>query len=1135
MFVAVVAAGCDKSEDAPVKYTVTFKVDGVVVSTKTVEKASELVVPANPTKAGYTFKHWALDGATTKYNLASELTASITLVAIFEQDEVETTVFTVTFVVEGEDDVLVEVEDGEKVARPDDPVKDGYEFTDWFVGEEGSEVAYDFDEPVTADLTLTAKFEEIVIATHQVSFSVDGSVTGTEVNDGDPVARPDDPEKDGHVFVEWQLNGATYNFGAPVRADITLTAVFAVAVTVKFQIDSNIIQEVIAINTPVNRPADPVKDDFVFDNWYVGEDVYDFSEPVTADITITAQFIAAVTYSITYELNGGTNGDNPETHKNTTALVLKDATKEGAAFVGWFTTVDFSGDAVAEIAVGNTEDVTLYAKWDSSANATFVLNEGSLALEDVIAFRESTYIKTNRYNMTDWSGKDIYVGSNKTGAYWPTMAFKTTDNAGIYELVEKALSKDINATGIALYVSYHGDCASEYKDTIQGIYTDIAAGALVAITGIPAEATTTANIEMYFIAADALTANVSLKIEENDELIAPVREGYKFLGWCTKADLSDEPIFTYVGGAGGEDITYYAKWGAAKKITYVIPFPNAGNNNPELIVEADLPLDLQDIDYNGYTFDGWFATEEGGDPIPQITKFEDVTLYARFTGRTYNITYVLNEGTNHEDNPPTYQTGVGVASFYDATRDGYRFLGWYSVLDVKITSLPTNQAGDVTLTAKWEELVTANITYHLDGGTNHEDNPSQFEETDLTITLQNATKDGHYFDGWFDAAEGGTKVTVIDEFRDYELYAIFYIIAYDINYEGITGATNPDSNPTDYTINTATITFAPATKDGYIFLGWFTAAEGGTKVTQIEKGSMGEVTVYAQWQIISTYNLTYHTNGATGANTNPESHSNDTALVLVALEKTGFNFTGWYDNAELTGAPITGYPIGHTGDVELWAGWIAPFTITYNLDGGHWGYATREDMVNDFLDDYTAFYNAVVPASLGRMTLLRDGDTGYSGSTAYVGRTGGWGTTAPAILGNFFNHANYKDKWMWMIEYLKPLAPANQDQFDSILNNTHGTNATSQVRWETWGFLAGRKDASVSIADYTVTETANGFWATAFQDTEFTYQYALTTMPTLYKEGYTFVGWFDAETGGNQVTSASADATLYARFAPDTE
>ena len=137
---------------------------------------------------------------------------------------------------------------------------------------------------------------------------------------------------------------------------------FAVAVTVKFQIDSNIIQEVIAINTPVNRPADPVKDDFVFDNWYVGEDVYDFSEPVTADITITAQFIAAVTYSITYELNGGTNGDNPETHKNTTALVLKDATKEGAAFVGWFTTVDFSGDAVAEIAVGNTEDVTLYAK-----------------------------------------------------------------------------------------------------------------------------------------------------------------------------------------------------------------------------------------------------------------------------------------------------------------------------------------------------------------------------------------------------------------------------------------------------------------------------------------------------------------------------------------------------------------------------------------------------------------------------------------------------------------------------------------------------------------------------------------------------------------------------------------------------
>ena len=63
--------------------------------------------------------------------------------------------YTVTFVVNGEK-TEAKVKDGEKAVKPADPVKEGYVFKGWFVGEE----EYDFGA-VTADVEVTAKFEEV--------------------------------------------------------------------------------------------------------------------------------------------------------------------------------------------------------------------------------------------------------------------------------------------------------------------------------------------------------------------------------------------------------------------------------------------------------------------------------------------------------------------------------------------------------------------------------------------------------------------------------------------------------------------------------------------------------------------------------------------------------------------------------------------------------------------------------------------------------------------------------------------------------------------------------------------------------------------------------------------------------------
>lgn len=74
-----------------------------------------------------------------------------------------------------------------------------------------------------------------------------------------------------------------------------------------------------------------------------------------------------IVYDITYDLDGGENGDNPATYTVVTpTITLADATKEGFTFDGWFSDAGKT-IAVTEIALGSTGAVTLYAKFTEIA------------------------------------------------------------------------------------------------------------------------------------------------------------------------------------------------------------------------------------------------------------------------------------------------------------------------------------------------------------------------------------------------------------------------------------------------------------------------------------------------------------------------------------------------------------------------------------------------------------------------------------------------------------------------------------------------------------------------------------------------------------------------------------------------
>ena len=126
-----------------------------------VQQGTNVTVTAEAEK-GYTFAGWYDAVTGTKVSDAAEYTFAVTentaLTAQFtKNDEPEPEVtHTVTFIADGNETTQT-VKDGKTADKPKDPTKAGHKFLGWFVGD----TEYDFSQPVTSDLTITAKFEKI--------------------------------------------------------------------------------------------------------------------------------------------------------------------------------------------------------------------------------------------------------------------------------------------------------------------------------------------------------------------------------------------------------------------------------------------------------------------------------------------------------------------------------------------------------------------------------------------------------------------------------------------------------------------------------------------------------------------------------------------------------------------------------------------------------------------------------------------------------------------------------------------------------------------------------------------------------------------------------------------------------------
>ncbi len=139
-----------------VTYTVTLDdaiVNGTVEADKATAGANETVTLTVTPAEGYMLTGITVNG-TPIDGLTFKMPAENTVVsAVFEK-----LVYTVTLDNDGTIDTQT-VPHGECAVKPADPTKSGYTFLGWFNGDE----AYDFTAAVTANLTLTAKWEKALV------------------------------------------------------------------------------------------------------------------------------------------------------------------------------------------------------------------------------------------------------------------------------------------------------------------------------------------------------------------------------------------------------------------------------------------------------------------------------------------------------------------------------------------------------------------------------------------------------------------------------------------------------------------------------------------------------------------------------------------------------------------------------------------------------------------------------------------------------------------------------------------------------------------------------------------------------------------------------------------------------------
>ncbi|WP_426252360.1 InlB B-repeat-containing protein [Paenibacillus pabuli] len=279
--------------------TINFNSNGgSEVNEQTVYYGEKAIVPADPTKAGYTFAGWFTDsGWSQAFDFDNTtVTADITLYAKWTVNS-----YTVNFESNGGSVVADQsIQHGDLAAAPVTPTKAGHTFARWFT-DSGLSQAFDFETTtVTNDLTLYAKW---TVNSYTVNFESNGGsvVPDQTVQYGELAIAPDVPTKAGHTFAGWYTEpdwSTPFDLNTTsIVQDTTLYAKWApntYKVTFNTLGGSALSNAAVEHGKKLSAPASPSRSGYAFAGWYADPELktpFNFTQTeITADLTLYAKW-----------------------------------------------------------------------------------------------------------------------------------------------------------------------------------------------------------------------------------------------------------------------------------------------------------------------------------------------------------------------------------------------------------------------------------------------------------------------------------------------------------------------------------------------------------------------------------------------------------------------------------------------------------------------------------------------------------------------------------------------------------------------------------------------------------------------------------------------------------------------------
>ena len=563
--------------------------------------------------------------------------------------------------------------------------------------------------------------------------------------------------------------------------------------------------------------------------------------------------------TVTFDANEGTGtmDDQAVEPDTATALTANAFTREGYDFTGWNTKADGTGDSYADAAeVTLTQDVTLYAQWKAKtftitwkdADGTTLETDANVPYGTTPTYDGTTPAKAAdaqyTYTFKGWSPEVAKV----TGDVTYTAVYDQTVNE--YTVTWANADGSTISTQKVAYgetPQYTGDTPTQPSDPQ---YTYSFKGWNPEVAKVTGDVTYTAQFDKttnaYTVTwknADGTTletdANVPYGTTPSYDGATPTKASdaqydYEFAGW--------NPGVSEVTG----DVAYTAQFKATVR-TYTVTWTNDDGTvlatsqvdygaKPEFT--GSEPTKAADAQYT-YTFKGWSPE------VAEVTG--DVTYKATYDKKVneYTITWSNEDGTELASQTLAYGETPKFEG-EDPTKDTdaqytYTFKGW--------TPEIAPVTGDATYTAQFEGTVrTYTVTWLADDG----ETVLQKDEnvpygTTPAFNGANPTKDPtkeyeYTFVGW------SPEVSSISGDTNYVATFAAAPRTYHVTFDANGGEGAPEAQAIQYGVTTQ-LTKGELTREGYLFTGWNTKADGtGTAYgDQAELTPEGNLTLYAQW------------------------------------------------------------------------------------------------------------------------------------------------------------------------------------------------------------------------------------------------------------------------------------------------